>query len=121
MFVSFESVEGWLFFGMNGFDVFVEIGDFFLKLLSFLLKLFDFLIGEKGLIFEFEGIIFFVIDVFFEVIAGIFKVQEMLREVFVLIVLHGISFGVSETLVDKAFHIASPKNGKNVYLMAFSA
>ena len=38
----------------------------------------------------------------------------MLREVFVLVVLHGESFGGSETLVDKGLDIASPRIRKDL-------
>jgi hypothetical protein len=99
---------------VNQLNVIGQISDSFLKFLSFLLKLFNLLIGVTCLILEFYCIIFFVVDVFFKVVAGIFEVEQMLREVFVLVVLHGQFFGRSETLVDEGLDIASPRIRKQL-------
>ncbi len=114
MLVSFESMEGWLFFSVYQLNIFGQIWDSFLELLSFLLELFNLLIGVACFILEFYGIIFFIVDVFFEIVAAIFKVEQMLREIFVLVVLHGQSLGRSETLVDKGLDIASPRIRKDL-------
>ena len=72
MFISFESVEGWLFFSVNQLDVFGQNCNSFLELLSFLLELLNLVIGVICFVFEFYGIIFFIVDIFFEIVAGIF-------------------------------------------------
>lgn len=109
MLVGFETAKSCLFFCWNQLNIFGEICNSFFKFLSFHLKLSDFFLFERRLIFEFDRIIFFDVDVFFEITTGIFKMEQMMREIFVLIVLHVEFFRGSHILIDKSFDNASPE------------
>lgn len=87
MLVSFERMKRDLFLGMNRLDIFAEISYFLLESLSLSLQLFDFLLNVNCRVLQFYRVTLLLRNIFFQIIAAVFQMQQMMWQVFALIVL----------------------------------